>query len=340
MQTFPKQEHFSLNTSDLPLSSMSPHPCVTIAIPTIGRDTLQNTIDSIYRQTYNKWVILVSDNGLGNSAQKLCESYSDGRIHYVRHSPPLTAVENYNYCLSLGDTELFVLMHDDDTFEPSYLEAMVSMFAEYPDAQWGFCNATIYKSTGQPSRILANYNLPSSHWTAGKAFVNMILSQQVNIIMPLVMYRKQISKFIRFNPDLPAMCDLYMWLELSSRFNAVYLSHALFNYMLSDGNGTIDRIFEGSFYRDSTVIVKWIQSKCLFLSPLRRLFLALKISFHQSILLLWSAYKYPNRELSPILQMLDSQNGLLPFLTHSILRSRVLISWLGLILFHLRRFFK
>jgi glycosyltransferase involved in cell wall biosynthesis len=97
-------------------------PTLTIAIPTIGRDSLRHTLDSITRQQLidGDRVLVVADSfqhGYRYDLKELVEGYGwefqyhefDGGRHFMGN-PQL------NHAISLAQTDFFCALGDDDVF--------------------------------------------------------------------------------------------------------------------------------------------------------------------------------------------------------------------------------
>lgn len=50
-------------------------PVVSVIIPTIGRETLKNTLESVINQTYSNLEIIVTDDTENGKAYRIIESY-------------------------------------------------------------------------------------------------------------------------------------------------------------------------------------------------------------------------------------------------------------------------
>jgi glycosyltransferase involved in cell wall biosynthesis len=102
---------------------------ITFIIPTIGRDTLQNTIDCLLNQTDPKWkAIIVFDGILPNITN------DDERIKIV--TCPKVGEKNSgglvrNYGINLADTEWIAFVDDDDGIKNTYVEIFLDEITHY-----------------------------------------------------------------------------------------------------------------------------------------------------------------------------------------------------------------
>ena len=88
-------------------------PLITFIIPTIGRSTLQNTLDCLINQSNPNWKAIVIFDGISSTIQN-----TDPRICIIE-SPKLGEGTNSaglvrNYGITFADTEWVAFVDDDD----------------------------------------------------------------------------------------------------------------------------------------------------------------------------------------------------------------------------------
>jgi glycosyltransferase involved in cell wall biosynthesis len=93
---------------------------ITFIIPTIGRSTLQQTIQCLLRQTNPAWKAIIVFDGIEPTIQN-----TDNRITILKHAK--IGVANYagsvrNHGISHATTEWFAFVDDDDGIKNTYVE--------------------------------------------------------------------------------------------------------------------------------------------------------------------------------------------------------------------------
>jgi glycosyltransferase involved in cell wall biosynthesis len=112
---------------------------VLVGMPTRERpDLMPRTLASVREQTLADWRVVVSDDGSGpDSARAVAEhvaSLGDERIRYHHQDPPLREYGQGRFLFGhVTDEDYFVILHDDDLLEPSYLAEAVALLDERPD---------------------------------------------------------------------------------------------------------------------------------------------------------------------------------------------------------------
>src|SRR5690242_21670698 len=94
-------------------------PLISICIPTYNRPELLRTLlDSIQKQTFKNFEIIVNDNSPHDEVETLINSYKDVLpVCYVRNQPPVTAGKNCIKIMQRANGQWVKIMHDDDWFD-------------------------------------------------------------------------------------------------------------------------------------------------------------------------------------------------------------------------------
>jgi glycosyltransferase involved in cell wall biosynthesis len=96
-------------------------PQITFITPTIGRDTLQNSINSLLKQTITKWNALIIFDGLKSTIIN-----NDERIKIIEIEKLGININSAglirNYGMSLVKTEWIAFLDDDDIISEDYIE--------------------------------------------------------------------------------------------------------------------------------------------------------------------------------------------------------------------------
>jgi glycosyltransferase involved in cell wall biosynthesis len=98
---------------------------VTFIIPTIGRETLSKTLDSLINQTNSKWKAIIVFDGIPSNIEN-----SDSRIRIIE-SQKLGEGHNSaglvrNYGINFADTEWVAFVDDDDSLSHKYVETLIN----------------------------------------------------------------------------------------------------------------------------------------------------------------------------------------------------------------------
>lgn len=109
---------------------MKRRPKVTIGLPVRnGERFIAEALESIRRQTFEDWELVISDNASTDGTSEICRSISDrdARVRYTRTDENLGAAPNFNRTWSLASGEYFRWAAHDDLIDERYLERCVDV---------------------------------------------------------------------------------------------------------------------------------------------------------------------------------------------------------------------
>lgn len=107
---------------------------VTVLMPTYNVEKyVREAIESVLRQTYSDFVLLVMDDCSTDGTLDVVRTISDPRIRIERNPSNLGLSDNLNRGLSLIETELVARMDGDDIAEPYWLEREVEVLDNHPE---------------------------------------------------------------------------------------------------------------------------------------------------------------------------------------------------------------
>jgi glycosyltransferase involved in cell wall biosynthesis len=102
-------------------------PLITIAVPAYNRPgMLAETLASIAAQTVRVPLeVIVCDDGHLPETRAVVDRYAPQSFVYCANPGTLGAVGNWNRCLSLARGHWVMILHEDDTLYPWYLESVL-----------------------------------------------------------------------------------------------------------------------------------------------------------------------------------------------------------------------
>lgn len=112
---------------------------IDVLIPTMNRaHTISRAIDSVLKQTYSDFKIIIIDNASDDDTSTLIsrnygKELDSGLIKYVYHEDLVPIHHNWNRCLLLSQSQYCTFLFSDDTFEPDYLSKVINAFHDKPD---------------------------------------------------------------------------------------------------------------------------------------------------------------------------------------------------------------
>ncbi|NLT51054.1 MAG: glycosyltransferase family 2 protein [Ignavibacteria bacterium] len=130
------------------------NPLVSVILPTYNRYSyLRRSIDSVIRQTFKDWELLVIDDGSSDKTFSLIIEYQEKfpKIRYMRHSNkklPLTL--NTGILAACGKYIAFI--GSDDEWKPDHLERNIEIFYLHKDTDLVYGTAEIIGDKHVPDK--------------------------------------------------------------------------------------------------------------------------------------------------------------------------------------------
>ena len=216
-------------TTDLVSEGRSFKPgVVTIIMATYNRAaTLTRAVGSVLRQDYEKWELIIVDDGSTDETEDVLEEFDDPRIVVVRHdhNRGVTAAKNTGLDRIAG--EWFTFVDSDDEILPNSLSAMLAVVARHPDVTAVTCNCRDTLTGGESGTGLHNDGYVDFETVAKAGGAHWGITR-TTLLGPL-----------RFDERIPGS-EGVLWLKISARARRYYLDQPLKIYH-KEGDDRVSR---------------------------------------------------------------------------------------------------
>ena len=219
-------------------------PKVSIVLPTYKRlDYLQIALPSALAQTYAAFEVIVSDDSASPAIAAYVASLADPRIRY-RSNPRNLGIALNNWAAFAEARGSYIAnLHDDDIWEPTFLEIAVAALDADPAVSVAFCDHHVIDAAGQlvPEATAANsQSYGRDRLAAGRhqPFYHLVVAQTIPMVMGAV-FRKAILQPADYSRRVGGAYDY--WLSyLAARHGAAayYLPERLTRYRVHGGSDT------------------------------------------------------------------------------------------------------
>lgn len=96
-----------------------------------GEEYIKDSIDSILKQTYQDWKLLVGFNGTTDSSKEIVESFDDHRVHVYDFLNDRGKAKTLNKLLAKVNTPWCAIQDDDDIWHERKLERQIEYIDKY-----------------------------------------------------------------------------------------------------------------------------------------------------------------------------------------------------------------
>lgn len=185
----------------------------SVVIPTYNRaDLIMETLDSVFRQTYRHYEILVVDNCSTDNTESLLKPFVDeGRIRYFRHDRNYERSRSRNTGMAHAQGDFLTFLDSDDFMYDNCLEDAAAYIRRHPEMKF-FHN--LYELVGNRREKIYQFQFPS----LTNQYKALASGNFISCIGGFI--HKDIYRVHRFNenPDMIGSEDYEVWFEIMAKY--------------------------------------------------------------------------------------------------------------------------
>lgn len=212
-------------------------------------ETLEEAVACIINQTYEKWELIMCDDGSGDNtfevAQKLAEK--DCRIHVIKNETNRTLAPSLNHCLQYAKGEYIARMDGDDVCDVDRFEKELAFL----EANHNFALVSswmyLYDSAGIYRTIYYRENPNKEQLLHGSQFCHAGCMMRTDVLRELGGYSEKKTR--------NRVEDYDLWVRLYAAGYKGYNLQEVLYYMRDDRNATKRRTLSNRL-NESRVIMQ------------------------------------------------------------------------------------
>src|SRR5215469_1018587 len=106
-----------------------------------GAQTLSRVLESISKQSYEDFRLVISDNASTDTTESICRELASEhrRVVYIRQPTNIGASANFDFVLAKADTEYFMWAAADDIHSADFIQKNVEFLDSHPDFLGSTC---------------------------------------------------------------------------------------------------------------------------------------------------------------------------------------------------------
>lgn len=121
----------------------------TVLLPTRNRlALLRYAVETVRRQNYANWEIIVSDNASEEDIEGFVASLGDSRIKYVRTEQFIPVTANWNNALAHATGDYIIMLGDDDGLLRDYFQSVRALIQTFSYPELVLTDALLYAYPG------------------------------------------------------------------------------------------------------------------------------------------------------------------------------------------------
>lgn len=133
-------------------------PLVSVIIAVFNREAyIGQAIRSVLEQRYNKFELIVVDDGSTDNTPEIVRSFTDPRLRFIE-KPHTRCWDTKNHGLRAAQGEWVMYLDSDDFLGPDYLEEGIKGMKNRPDGDWYYpTKLVITEKDGVPTHRIWRY---------------------------------------------------------------------------------------------------------------------------------------------------------------------------------------
>ena len=196
------------------VNNITSSPLISIIVPTYNsNDYLKKSLDSVLKQTYSNWELIVVDDGSEHSPESILSEYCDDRIKlFIINHANANVARNYGIEKSVG---CYIAMLDsDDEWLNNHLEdCLFTIKRRGVDGVYG---SLILKSSDSIDRTIYARELRK-----GESFADYQLSAIFGAQTSTLFMTSESAKNVLWDPDLISHQDYDFVIRFSRKYNII-----------------------------------------------------------------------------------------------------------------------
>jgi glycosyltransferase involved in cell wall biosynthesis len=214
---------------------------VTVGIPTYNRSAmLAETLKTVLQQTYTDYRILVSDNASEDDTEAVVRSFGDDRIQYSRSPENVGFLGNFRRVMELTETELLVILPDDDVLYPDHLRAAVDVFDRFQNVGLVHTAGDVIDADARVTERLSPLAADSPVTIErGREALERLMVADMPIVFPSVVYRTEAIRGAdgMRTQDGP-FGDIQLWMRIALEWDFGYVATPLAAFRVHEASIT------------------------------------------------------------------------------------------------------
>lgn len=198
---------------------------VPVVIATYNRAyVIRDALESVLRQTYRDFEIIVVDDGSSDNTRELVASLPGDGIRYIRHERNRGCSAAYNTGIAAATGQLVGFLDSDDFWKPDYLERQLDLMSQHPEVDAVFTYTEIWGESITPSlvgllkvfpKLLGSNNGVGDYVFTGRQIYLCLLEEVPIKPSAFVVKREMFTKAGLFDEAWPSGTDWDLFLRIS-----------------------------------------------------------------------------------------------------------------------------
>jgi glycosyltransferase involved in cell wall biosynthesis len=238
-----------------------PSPLVSVVIPTHNRlNPLREAVESVFSQTYDRWELVIVDDGSTDGTRAYLETLRDPRVQVILRERCGNAAALRNAGIRAARGAFIAFLDSDDRWVPGKLARSVAEADAHPESGWVYTAFSYIDEAG-------SQRSPAAPAAAHRGWIlEPLLQGTAKVQTSTVMVRRSVLDAVgTFDEALVRCQDYDLWLRLATHSEAASVNAPLVGFRQHPGQrreswldilGFMNRIYAGAMARTSSAKIR------------------------------------------------------------------------------------
>lgn len=234
---------------------------ISIIIPLYNKEEqIASTLQSVFRQTYQDFEIVVVDDGSTDNSVAEVENFTDSRIRIIHQSNAgVSAARNKG--IEEAKSELIAFLDADDEWKPQYLETQYALYKKYPECSVYTCNYEFKNAAGKVSpTIIRKLPFATEDGILTNYFEVASYSHPPIWTSSVMVQKRAIQAVGGFPVGVNSGEDLLTWARLAVKYQIAYTRRSFASFIRDDKLKTKDQ--QERFPSKEDLVGKYLSILC------------------------------------------------------------------------------
>ncbi len=194
--------------------------------------TISSTLDSVCRQTWNDFEVIVVDDGSSDEGYNIVSNYPDERIRYFsQKNAGVSAARNAGIRASVNP--LIAFLDADDIWEPRFLETMHELIADYPEAGLYGC---AFDRVKEGKHYRENYPIGEGYRGYVDRYFELAQKHHLFWTSAVVVDKNLVGRDLVFDERISLGEDLDLWFRIALKHKVAFCNQVLAHYTIDNND--------------------------------------------------------------------------------------------------------
>lgn len=237
-------------------------PSVTVVVPVFnGAAHLREMIRSVLAQTTTGFRFVCIDDASTDGSAGIAEEEG---VEVLRNPARLGLAGNWNRAVEVSDTAYLVIAHQDDVYDPRFLETMAPLIEAHPRALIAHSRVQYVDEHGRPmdsaaARFKETFWPPEDPYERDGADEMTALLRGNYIICPATIFRREaMDRIGRFNERYRFVTDWEYWMRgVLAGASVAGTASRLLGWRRHSGTATASHALMLSRFEEEIALLEW-----------------------------------------------------------------------------------